>query len=91
MVHEAMTNLAKYLTGLGNTSIANQVSLETVAAQVSSGNVGLNQILNAAKPASSSATGLPAFSSASFSGILPVALIGALALGVVYSGKKRRA
>ncbi len=91
MVHEAMTNLAKYLTGLGNTAIANQVTLETVSSQVVTGSLNLNQILNASKPASSSVTGLPAFSSASFSGILPVALIGALVLGVVYSGKKRKA
>ncbi len=90
MVHEAMTNLAKYLTGLGNTAIANQVTLETVSSQVITGSLNLNQILNASKPASSSVTGLPAFSSASFSGILPVALIGALVLGVVYSGKKRK-
>ena len=90
MVHEAMMNLAKYLTGLGNTAIAKQVSLETVSAQVVTGSLNLSQILNASKPAPSSVTGLPAFSSASFSGILPVALIGALVLGVVYSGKKRK-
>ena len=90
MVHEAMTNLAKYLTGLGNTAIANQVSLETVSSQVITGSLNLNQILNASKPASSSVTGLPAFSSASFSGIIPIAAIGALAVGAIYAGKKKR-
>ncbi len=90
MVHEAMTNLAKYLTGLGNTAIAKQVSLETVSAQVASGSINLSQILGAAKPAPSSTTGLPAFSSASFSGIIPIVAIGALAVGAIYAGKKKR-
>ena len=78
MVHEAMTNLAKYLTGIGNTAIAKQVSLETVSSQVVTGNINLGQILQASKPASTSVTGLPAFSSASFSGIIPMLLLGGL-------------
>ena len=90
MVHEAISNVGTYLNGIGAVALSKSVSADQVSTQIIGGNINLSQILKAAQPASSSSTGLPAFSSASFSGILPVALIGALVLGVVYSGKKRK-
>ena len=87
-VVEFLTNLTKYLTGLGYTALANQVNVDVVNLQVAQQKINAKQILQA-QAAAQSASGIPAVSTATLATAAPMVLLGLAALAVFLTSPKK--
>lgn len=86
-VVEFLTNLTKYLTGLGYTALANQVNTDTVALQVAQQKINAAQILQA-QAAAQTASGIQV-SQATLASAAPMVLLGLAAVAVFLTSPKK--
>jgi hypothetical protein len=87
-VLEFLTNLNKYLTGIGYTALANQVSADVVALQVAQNKINASQVLQAQAQAQKQVTA-SGISTATLATAAPMVLLGLAALAVFLTSPKK--